>query len=476
MKRRDPAKLSRDFTSYLEKHRIFELFQELSSMLLIKKPDDHVLFLKQSIHHAARRLDVPRVVIMAPPGFDRKKLGETLASKLMIPLIRLKDFTDDCEPVRYHVFLVFELTSINSEIFCSQYLSESTFVTEKLRMILMNYMKFNCDGWIFLDFPRNDKEARFLQRSGLIPSHVIDITTEGVNGNSSDGEYFKEIRGLRRVFANLIKRINAKDKEFQDIVDICLAVLKQRMYKNINTELRIVLIDPQNSNRCESLGAHLAEEFGIHHIKFNEVIECVSSQCSELGNNLRAARENSDTDNLSPCLKVLCFKQYLRQPQYERIGWVLTGFPRCVEDLKQLDTTNLRANRVIIVVGKNYGTDEISYIECPDSNADVITGSNHLLLINGNYFQKVCMCEDDIENIIKYTRGSSFIIKEEDKFENLKNKIDFYLAQPPPCVPPREPKPPRLIKPEEIEFDPDDEPSPNIFDNIREPEPTLQLV
>ena len=38
-------------------------------MLLIKKPDDHLLFLKQSIYHAARRLDVPRLIILAPPDF-----------------------------------------------------------------------------------------------------------------------------------------------------------------------------------------------------------------------------------------------------------------------------------------------------------------------------------------------------------------------------------------------------------------------
>lgn len=37
-------------------------------MMLIKRPDDHVLFLKQSLQHAARRLDVPRIIILASPN------------------------------------------------------------------------------------------------------------------------------------------------------------------------------------------------------------------------------------------------------------------------------------------------------------------------------------------------------------------------------------------------------------------------
>lgn len=41
-------------------------------MLLMKKPDDHLLFLKQSLYHAARRLDEPRVMIITPPGYGNK--------------------------------------------------------------------------------------------------------------------------------------------------------------------------------------------------------------------------------------------------------------------------------------------------------------------------------------------------------------------------------------------------------------------
>jgi hypothetical protein len=47
-------------------------------MLLIKRPKDHVLFLKQSLCHAARRLDAPRIIILAPSEIGKygKKISQ----------------------------------------------------------------------------------------------------------------------------------------------------------------------------------------------------------------------------------------------------------------------------------------------------------------------------------------------------------------------------------------------------------------
>lgn len=55
------------------------------------------------------------------------------------------------------------------------------------------------------EFPRTEKEARCLQRAGITPTHVIDVTL-ATNENSSilSNVYRQEIRGLRHVFSELL--------------------------------------------------------------------------------------------------------------------------------------------------------------------------------------------------------------------------------------------------------------------------------
>lgn len=81
-----------------------------------------------------------------------------------------------------------------------------------------------------------------------------------------------------------------------------------------------------------------------------------------------------------------------------------------------------------------------------------------------------------MREMIKYAGESACLIESDEDLKIVKERIAFNLMQPAPCVPPRQPRPPPAIKPEDIEFDPDDEPSTEIFDNIREPEPILPLV
>lgn len=57
------------FVPYLEKHRIFELFHELTELLVQERPKDHVKYIKDILPCAAKRRDKPRIVFLAPSTF-----------------------------------------------------------------------------------------------------------------------------------------------------------------------------------------------------------------------------------------------------------------------------------------------------------------------------------------------------------------------------------------------------------------------
>ncbi|XP_058802706.1 adenylate kinase 8-like [Phymastichus coffea] len=432
------VKLLQRKASYIEKHRIYELFQELSMMLLIKKPKDHVLFLKQSVYHAARRLDVPRIFILAPPNFNKRALAQNLKRILNIPAITVDEVT------------------------CGQELISQCNFVDNLRNILTGYMKYGFDGWIFFDFPRTEEEAKCLQRNGIIPSHVFEIvTSDGANEASISTNdtikvtYCKDLRAMRHVFDKLLIKINVKNHSIDDITQKCLKLVKFRTYSRYPSTLRVLYLD-NDARRSKCIAKHVAEEFGLIHIDFNEILKQISQRDSELSYAVSDAIQLAKSNDMPTDIKIQVFEEFLLTSEAVRNGWVLTGLVSTIDDLKQLDMTDFPPNRIVIVKLEN---------EKPDSD----TSSSYLS-------DTSCYYEDHISDIIAYVGDSIHVIKATEDTKKIEQQVDFWLVQPAPCVPPRQPRPPCTIKPEDIEFDPDDEPDIDIFDCIREPEPDLPLV
>lgn len=66
---------------YLEKHRIFELFQEIARELVIYKPVDHVLYTKELIQNAASSRDVARIILLHVPKVNIMAIAEGISEK-----------------------------------------------------------------------------------------------------------------------------------------------------------------------------------------------------------------------------------------------------------------------------------------------------------------------------------------------------------------------------------------------------------
>lgn len=77
---------------------------------------------------------------------------------------------------------------------------------------------------------------------------------------------------------------------------------------------------------------------------------------------------------------------------------------------------------------------------------------------------------------MRYAGETATIIDATDERKFVRENLEAYLMRPTPSAKPRIPQLPPTIDPLDVEFDPDDEPDPKIFDDIRAPEPEYSFI
>ncbi|XP_024947233.1 adenylate kinase 8 isoform X3 [Cephus cinctus] len=368
------------FIPYLEKHRINELFHELATQLLIKKPTDHILYLKQCFPHAARNRDVPRIILLAPPGFDKFFLAEFLKKELGVRPISFSD--------------VQKVSSTDIQASCA----EAEYLTKNMKKMLRSGL-IHYSGWILFDLPRNKAEAQAMQRVGIIPTHVIEIKMSkapeleckraknavrtfepplrGYCDRAESAEqrrYVKRLRGLRDVYADLLIEVDGIDRNINDIGKICATLARIRKPVAAPCQFRVILIGANGSDR-ETLAKHVSERFNLVHLDFAYILEESRSQDTSLGRALRifehkwGKRPNAD-------MRIELVEKRILSYECTRRGWILTGYPITAEDFKLLDLLSTPPNRVIFL--------EVDLLTCRERllgrRYDIHTGSTHNII------------------------------------------------------------------------------------------------
>lgn len=77
---------------------------------------------------------------------------------------------------------------------------------------------------------------------------------------------------------------------------------------------------------------------------------------------------------------------------------------------------------------------------------------------------------------MRYAGETASVIDATGERKCVREKLEACLMRPAPSAKPRIPQPPPTIDPMDIEFDPDDELDPSIFDDIRAPEPKYSFI
>ncbi|XP_076233379.1 adenylate kinase 8 [Calliopsis andreniformis] len=506
--------INAQFVAYLEKHRIYELFHEIATQLVIQKPDDHLAFMKQYLHLAAKRIDVARIILIAPPKFDKEALARVLQEELDVRPLTLKQLRTAS-------------SKTDDECHCDE--SEDLAIT--MKKILKNGAFHQC-GWLLIDLPRTKKEARIFQGQGIIPTHVIQLIISpefgknvkiftiiqycilllsffyidnwkndftdtnclsGIPGkpsrNSKEGRYLRNLAGLREAYANCLIEIEVGFRSIDELGKDCAKLIKTaKKHCGTPTLFRIALIGSRGSG-CTTVAKYLAERFNLIHIDYDYIAEQARLQETPLGEMLRLF-EYRWGERPKPDIRIKIIEKYISEYECLKRGWVLTGYPKSVEDFKLLDLSPTPPNRVIFMEVNG----DICRERLLNRRYDIVTGSKHNLSAKNYIYsddRKLSVhprdyrliverdlqeYEENVGEMMQYAGESAVKIDGNEEERVVREKVEAYLMRPAPNFESRIPKPPSEIDPMDIEFDPDDEPESKVLDNIRAAEPTYTFI
>ncbi|XP_072767261.1 adenylate kinase 8 [Anoplolepis gracilipes] len=463
-----------NFVPYLEKHRLYEFFYELVTQLLIQQPEDPIVFMKQCIQHAIRKRDIPRIILIAPPSFDKLALAKILQKEIGNRPVTLKD--------------LHALSSAENSCYCYN----ANEIAMRMKEMLMSGILHE-SGWILVDIPRSKEEARAMQRVGVVPTHVIQIISSNAEDKTQKDvrqcNYKRILRDLREVYANLLIEIEAGVKTIQDLGKDCAKLTKIRKHYGAPSLFRIALIGPRGSGR-RFLANHISQRFNLVYVDFNYILEQACLQELALDEMLRLC-EHRCGQKLKSEARIQIVEQYLLGSECLRRGWILTNYPKTMEEFKLLDMIPTPPNRVIILkvdtqrcrerlLNRQYNVvtkSEQNFASCedlkvdPDCKLDV-----YLKDYKDVVEQDLREYEKNIEDIIRYAGETASVIDATDEMKLVRENLESCLMRPAPSAKPRIPRSPPTIDPMDVEFDPDDEPDPRIFDDIRAPEPKYSFI
>ncbi|XP_011059575.1 PREDICTED: adenylate kinase 8 [Acromyrmex echinatior] len=401
-----------DFVPYMEKHRLYEFFYELVTQLLIQQPDDPIVFIKQSVQHIIRKRDIPRVILIAPPSFDKMTLAKILQKETGICPVTLEDL----------------YASSPIENMCHCY--DANEIADRMKKLLISGILHE-SGWILVDIPRNKKEARAMQYVGIIPTHVIQIISSSVEDKTREKS-------------------------------------------------------PRGSGH-RSLAKHVSERFNLVHVDFNNILEEACLRETALGEMLRMC-DHRCAQKIKSEARVQIIERYVLESDCLKRGWILTSYPKTVEEFKLLDMISTPPNRVIVLeidiqtCRKRLLNHECNFTsEHEFSCESSVTDPDYKLDVHFNNYKDIIEQDlqeykENIDAILQYAGETASIINATGERKCVKERLEACLMRPAPSAKPRIPYPPPTIDPMDIEFDPDDEPDLSIFDDIRAPEPKYSFI
>ncbi|KAG5333893.1 KAD8 kinase, partial [Acromyrmex heyeri] len=181
-------------------------------------------------------------------------------------------------------------------------------------------------------------------------------------------------------------------------------------------------------------------------------------------------------------------KRYVLKSDCLKRGWILTSYPKTVEEFKLLDMISTPPNRVIVLkidiqtCRKRLLNHECNFTsEHEFSCESSVTDPEYKLDVHFNNYKDIIEQDlqeykENIDAILQYAGETASIINATDERKSVKERLEACLMRPAPSAKPRIPYPPPIIDPMDIEFDPDDEPDLSIFDDIRAPEPEYSFI
>ncbi|KAL1518191.1 hypothetical protein ABEB36_001852 [Hypothenemus hampei] len=326
-----PLAFPKWYIPYLEKHRITELLNELARELVIQRPEDHILFMKQLLQQAAASRNVARVILIGSMKINRIAIAQNIAKATQQFVITSKDIYN---------FLSLDWRSVQ----------DSETVVKALAYFLRS-PHISRSGWVIADCINTVQEAKALLKLGVLPTHVLYLVTPFQPKLNEllycdVPENWPQLRsnlfGLNEIFAKKIQEISLDNKNIAEVAENCIELIQKGCAVK-TVKPRIVLLGPRGSGR-KTQAKLLSNIIGIIHIDFEYILCQAWTSENDLGQKLRQC--HNQVCFHSELLCQIVNKRILEKDCLE-MGWILTGYPYTVTDFQFLDSLQTPPNRVI---------------------------------------------------------------------------------------------------------------------------------
>lgn len=319
-------KISNQLQPYIEKHRLVELFSHLTREILKQKPKDVLKFLRKQLVEQQRKGDILqdlRIILLAPPHVDKLMVADYVCQQVECVPITLSNIVSNVPmPGALSLISFEEAPSVQNDF-------SSIELCQALVRLLCEMEKVSTEGWILVDFPRDREDAQCLLEHNVVPTHVISLVSNSKVDHKIMQNYSSTLLELKQVYQHFFREVIFCDEDFRHLGDKIIQSIRVPMHKFIPVTPRIVLLGPRGSGR-RSLGEKLAENLKVIHYDMTQKFA-----------NQMYTKTDSDIceELLSKLSEDICVER----------GYVITGFPRNVDEFRLLDYCQNPPNRIIFL-------------------------------------------------------------------------------------------------------------------------------
>ena len=422
---------------YFHEHKVYDLIERLFEELIINKPENPIDYLIERL----KRKTPKRIFITGYSGTSVKTISLALANNLGYTCLNISHLlereisknNENSEKIKKNLA---ECRLVDDET-----------VIDLLRNQIIKYEEENI-SYIIEGYPRNRTQAIFLQSLGLLPDHIIVLTTDKQkseealfdiikdnlenNGEQRTEDQIKSLakisvnetelnlNSLEEIFRGFYYEINVDNFEQEsEVVDKLTNLLK---FKQKSSDARkpphIMLIAPPCLNK-KKIGSLISNQLKIIHIDIMDLLTREISARNENSMNILSSLEQNDLVHNKHILKLLEDRLYCSDCMIN--GWIVTGFPKSELQINYMEKMNSEIKPSLIAV---IDADEKKIEENAEKKKyDPRSGKSY---IEGS--QEYSELKDDVKSrLTKRKQDEGDILKK--RIENWKQILDTILKK-----------------------------------------------
>ncbi|CAH8467537.1 unnamed protein product [Schistosoma bovis] len=354
-----------EYMDYAEKHSIFELMQRLLKLLIINRPGDPISYLIRYLEKDVG--DVLSIFIFGPKSSGKRLLGSMLQVKLQCTMIHGDDIYSLCPE------------------------GKNASVQKLIAALKKRLNESDCEsrGYIIVDFPRCEKEAKALINEGIFPDYAIFLDAplltliERASGERMDpdngdlynllhnppadlaverrlvkltendeelikklySEYNRQMILLKRIYSSVAYEFNA-DQPINDLYHSVLAKVNQSRRSVALQTPKVVLLGYPGAGKHTQ--AHLlAKKYGLIPVDCGQLILREVANRSSVGNIMKTYVQKNIPVPDAIVSEVV--RNRLNKIDCITYGWILVGYPRTRQQAELLSSHKVYPTRVILM-------------------------------------------------------------------------------------------------------------------------------